>query len=170
MDSSNEIINLVAESGLVTINLSEYIPKGERIIFDLKNNLFKGLILKEKDFRQFIKEHDWKSYAGKHVGIICSADAIVPLWSYMLVASELKQNAETVFFGNEKELNTHLVLNSLNKIDLKPFIDQRVIVKGCGDESINAAVYVEITRLLVPHVKSLMFGEPCSTVPIFKKK
>ena len=170
MDSNNEIVNKVAESGLITLNLSEFIPKGERVIFDLKNNLFQGLILKEKDFRQFIKEHDWKSYKGKHVGITCSADAIVPLWSYMLVASELKQYAETIFFGNKKELNTHLVFNSLKKIDLNSFKDQRVIVKGCGDESINAAVYVEITSLLVPHVKTLMFGEPCSTVPIFKKK
>ena len=170
MESDDKIINKVAESGLITINLSEYIPKGERVIFDLKHNLFKGLILKEKDFRQFIKEHDWEAYKGKHVGITCSADVIIPIWSYMLVASELKQHAETVFLGNEKELNTHLVLCALNKLDIKLFADQRVIIKGCGDESINAAVYVEITRLLVPHVKSLMYGEPCSTVPIFKKK
>jgi hypothetical protein len=163
------IINKVAESGLVTIDLENYYPKEESVVFDLKDYLFMGLILKEKDFREQLKALDWQKYKGKNVCITCSQDAVIPIWAYMLVATYLQPVAKEVIFGNEDFLHRTLFLKNLSTINPNDFIDKRVVIKGCGDKSISETAYVEITRLLRPVVKSIMYGEPCSTVPIYKK-
>jgi len=166
----DQIINKVALSGLVTLDLEEHYPAGERVIYDIKDNLFMGLILKEKDFRAFLKEHDWSQYTGKHVAITCSEEAIVPLWAYMLLTVYLEPYANTVIFGNAEDLEKKLFDQVLNTLDLEQYRDVRVVVKGCSDKQIPPYVYVELTRRLRPLVKSLMFGEPCSTVPLYKQK
>ena len=165
-----EIINKVANSGLISFDLEESFHHGERVVYDIKDNLFMGLILKEKDFREFIKNKDWTEYSGKNVAIICSEDAIVPTWAYMLLALQIEPYANMVVFGDLVDLEKKLYEVALNSMDLEQFKDQRVVVKGCSNAQIPTYVYVELTRRLKPIVKSLMFGEPCSTVPLFKKK
>ncbi|MDQ6755943.1 MAG: DUF2480 family protein [Bacteroidota bacterium] len=163
------IVNKVAESGLITLDLEEYYPKEETAVFDLKNHLFMGLILKEKDYREALKNLDWNIYQNKNVAINCSADAVIPMWAYMLAAAYLQPVAREVIFGDEDFLHRTLFLKNLSKINVEEFADKRVVIKGCGDKSISETAYVEITKLLTPVVKSIMYGEPCSTVPIFKK-
>lgn len=170
MDIQENIVNKVASSGLVTLNLEEYFHKGERLVYDIKDNLFHGLILKEQDFRAFIKEHDFAQYAGKNIAITCSADAIVPTWAYMLLANRMKPFANEVVFGNLETLETVLYAKALAQIDINSFAGERVVVKGCADLDVPVSAYVEITALLTPVAKSIMYGEPCSTVPIFKRK
>jgi hypothetical protein len=170
MEIQENIINKVANSGLVTLNLEDYYHTGERLVYDIKDNLFHGLILKEKDFREFIKNHDWAQYQDKNVAIICSADAIVPTWAYMLLANRMKPFANEVVFGDLNTLESVLFTKALSKIKAEQFADERVVVKGCGDLEIPVSAYVEITNILTPVVKSIMFGEPCSTVPVFKRK
>lgn len=167
---SDVLVNKVAESGLITLNLEAYLPKGEIVTFDLKDHLFMGLILKEKDFREALKGTDWTTYQGKNVAITCTADAIIPLWAYMLVVTYLEPVASEVLVGTEAELYRHILLKNIAAIDVAPLADQRVVVKGCGDIPIEAYAYGEVTRVLRPVVKSIMYGEPCSTVPIYKKK
>jgi Protein of unknown function (DUF2480) len=168
MDIQENIVNKVAASGLITFNLEDYLAKGARLVYDIKDNLFHGLILKEQDFRTFVKEHDWQQYEGKNVAITCTADAIVPTWAYMLLANKMKPYADEIVFGSLETLETVLFSKALSKIDIGSFEGQRVVVKGCGDIPVSA--YVEITNLLTPVVKSIMYGEPCSTVPIYKRK
>ena len=144
--------------------------KGDRILYDIKDNLFHGLMLKEQDFRAFVKDHDWQQYEGKNVAIYCSADAIVPTWAYMLLANRMAPYANEVVFGSLELLEAVLFTKALAKVDVNTYADQRVVIKGCGEVEIPIAAYVEITALLSPVVKSLMYGEPCSTVPIFKRK
>ncbi|MGF1924994.1 MAG: DUF2480 family protein [Bacteroidia bacterium] len=170
MEIQENIVNKVANSGLVTFNLEDYFHTGERIVYDIKDNLFHGLILREQDFRAFIKEHDWSQYTGKNIAIICSADAIVPTWAYMLLANKMKPYANEVVFGALETLEAVLFTKALAKIDLNQYADARVVVKGCADISVPVSAYVEITALLTPVAKSIMYGEPCSTVPIFKRK
>ncbi len=170
MDIQENFVNKVAASGLITLNLEEYFHNGERIVYDIKENLFHGLMLREKDFREFIKTHDWSAYAGKNIAIICSADAIVPTWAYMLLANRMKPFANEVVFGNLETLEAVLFTKALAKIDISAFADERVVIKGCADIDVTVAAYVEITNLLTPVVKSIMYGEPCSTVPIYKRK
>jgi hypothetical protein len=167
---SEVLVNKVAESGLITLNLEAYLPKGGMVTFDLKDHLFMGLILKEKDFREALKGTDWTSYEGKSVAVTCTADAIIPLWAYMLVVTYLQPVAEEVLVGTEADLYRHIVLKNIAAIDTAPLQDARVVVKGCGDITIEAYAYGEVTRVLRPVVKSIMYGEPCSTVPIYKKK
>jgi len=167
---SDVIVNKVAESGIITLNLENYIPHEEMASFDLKDHLFMGMILKEKDFREALKNLDWTIYSGKNVNITCTADAIIPLWAYMLVTSYLQPVARYVFAGTAEEMYKHLFLENIASIDIAPYTDQRVVIKGCGDVTLDSYTYTEITRLLRPVVKSLMYGEPCSTVPIYKKK
>jgi hypothetical protein len=164
------IVNKVAASGLITIDLEEYYPKGESGVFDLKDYLFRGLILKEKDFRAALQELDWEQYRDKNVAITCSADAIIPRWAFMLVATYLQPIAKEIVFGDEKALQQTLLLKNMSAINGEDYADKRVIVKGCGDVDIPEAAYVEITNRLRPYVKSIMYGEACSNVPIFKKK
>jgi hypothetical protein len=170
MEIQENIINKVANSGLVTLNLEEYFHAGERIVYDIKDNLFHGLILKEQDFRAFIKEHNWEQYQDKNIAIICSADAIVPTWAYMLLANRMKPFANEVVFGSLETLEAVMYAKALAKVDVSAYADQRVVIKGCADIAVPVAAYVEITAMLTPVVKSIMYGEPCSTVPIYKKK
>ena len=167
---SEPIINKVAESGLITLDPETYYPKEEQMLFDLKDHLFMGMILKEKDFREALKNLDWTKYQDKHVGITCSVDAIIPVWAYMLVASYLQPYAKEIVMGNEKDLQKALFMKNLSTIDVNAFSDKRVVIKGCGETPIPDYVYMEITRRLRPVAKSIMYGEPCSTVPVFKKK
>lgn len=166
---SETIVNKVAESGLVTIDLADYYPKEEVEVFDLKDHLYMGLILKERDFREALKNVKWETYNNKVVGVTCSADAIIPPWAYMLVASYLQPVAKDVVMGNEKEVVKTVFLKNIMRIDVSAFADQRVVVKGCGDIAIGEFAYMEITKLLRPVSKTIMYGEPCSTVPIYKK-
>ncbi|NLR59832.1 DUF2480 family protein [Chitinophaga polysaccharea] len=165
-----EIINKVAQSGLETIDLEDYYPQGETVVFDIKDHLFMGLILKEKDFRAAMQSHDWEQYRGKNVGLICSVDAIVPLWAYMLVMAQLEPIAAYAAFGDATFIHNTLYLQNLAKIDVSAFTDKRIVIKGCGDKRVGEIAYAEITRLLRPVAKSIMYGEPCSTVPVYKKK
>lgn len=162
-------MNRVTKSPLVTLDLAAYYHSGERIIYDLKDNLFQEMILREKDFRAFVKEHDWQAYEGKNVAITCSVDAIVPAWAYMLLTLKLDQYANLVVFGSLEDLETTLFRDALQRIDFTEFEDRPVVVKGCGDIPVPTSAYVEISRLLRPVAKSIMYGEPCSTVPLYKK-
>ena len=166
---AEEIVNKVAKSGLITLELSDFFPEGERVLYDIKDNLWQGLALKEKDFRVFIKTNDWSKYANKHVAITCSVDAIVPIWAYMLLSTALQPYAKTVIFGNLETLETILFNTELRKIKGEDYLDARVIIKGCSDKTIPISAYLTLTTKLQPFVKSLMFGEPCSTVPLYKK-
>lgn len=163
------IINKVAESGLITLDLEEFYPKEETAVFDLKDYLFMGLILKEKEFREALKNIDWDIYKNKNVCITCTADAIIPMWANMLVTTYLQPIAKEVVFGNEDFLHKILYLKNLAQINVNEFTGKRVVIKGCGDKDISEIAYVEITKLLRPVVKSIMYGEPCSTVPIYKQ-
>lgn len=164
------IINKVAESGLVTIDLEKWYPREPVAVFDMKDHLFMGMILKEKDFREALKNLDWEVYRDRQVAVTCSADAVIPVWAYMLVASYLQPVAAGVVMGDEKELHKSLFLQNLSKINTEEFADKRIVIKGCGETPIADYVYMEITKLLRPVAKSIMYGEPCSTVPVFKRK
>jgi hypothetical protein len=170
MEIQENIINKVAQSGLVTLDPAAFYPEGERVVYDIKDNLFQGLILREKDFREFVKTYDWSQYEGKNVAVTCTADAIVPAWAYMLLANRLAPYAREVVFGNEDVLETVLFVKNIANMDVEQYRDQRLVIKGCGDVQVPVSAYVELTKKLTPVVKSLMFGEPCSTVPIYKKK
>ncbi len=164
------IINKVANSGLLTIDLENYYPAETFIEFDLKPYLFMELILKEKDFREALKNTNWSIYQNKNVCIVCTADAIIPIWAYMLVASNLQPVAKNTYTTTIENAITQSILQNLALINIIEFKDERVVVKGCGEKQISEAVYVAITNLLRPLAKSIMYGEPCSTVPIFKAK
>ena len=170
MDIQEKFVNKVAASGLITLNLEEYFHKGERLVYDIKDNLFRGLMLKEQDFRAFIKEHNWEQYQDKNIAITCSTDAIVPTWAYMLLANKMKPYANEIVFGTLETLETVLYTKALAKIDVNAFAGERIVIKGCADLQVPVSAYVEITSLLTPIVKSIMYGEPCSTVPIYKRK
>jgi len=167
---SEEIINKVAQSQLETLDLETCYPREGIAVFDLKPLLFMGLILKEKDFREALQKTDWSPYQDHYVGVCCSADAIIPVWAYMLVATYLAPVAREVLLGDEKELIEKILLKNIQEIDLSRFADKRIVIKGCGELPISESAYLEITRRLVPVAKSIMYGEPCSTVPVFKRK
>jgi len=162
------LINKVAESGLITLDLEQFYPKEETVVFDLKDYLFMGLILKEKEFREALKTVDWNIYKNKNVCVTCSADAIIPMWAHMLVAVYLQPLAKEIVYGDETFLYNVLYLKNLSQINVNEFAGKRVVIKGCGEKAVPEIAYVEITRLLRPVVKSIMYGEPCSTVPIYK--
>jgi len=163
------LVNKVAASGLVTLKLEEYFPKEELALFDLKDYLFMGLILKEKDFREALKEHDWLQYEGKNLAVFCSADAIIPVWAYMLVTVYAAPYARDVFQGTADEFYKHIFQKALDQMDATAYTGQRIVIKGCSDKPVPPSAYVELTRKLQPHALSIMYGEPCSTVPIFKR-
>ena len=164
-----EIVNKVAQSGLITIDLESFYPEGERVLLDIRDVLFQGMILREKDFREYIKQEDWSRFAGKYVAITCSADAIVPTWAYMLLATQLEPVAKRVVFGTLETLETILYSEILSRINPGDYRDARVVIKGCGNLPVPKAAYVQITSILRPVAKSIMYGEPCSTVPLYKK-
>ena len=165
---SETIVNRVANSALITLNLEDYYHGGERVVYDIRQNLFQDLILKEKDFRAFVKGNDWQQYKGKNVALTCTADAVIPTWAYMLLATAISPYANSVVFGDLVSLEQALFQQALAKIDLEQFKDQRVVVKGCSKVDVPVFAYVEIINMLQPLTKSIMYGEPCSTVPIYK--
>jgi hypothetical protein len=167
---ADEIINKVALSGLVTIDLEDYYQHGERVLIDLKDPLFQGLILREKDFRDFVKNENWEGYRGKYVAVTCTADAIIPTWAYMLVAVHLEPFAARVVFGDLEALEAALYNEKLSELDPEKFRDARIVIKGCANLPVPKAAYVQLTHLLRPVAKSIMYGEPCSTVPLYKRK
>lgn len=164
-----KIINRVANSPLVLFDLEEYYHRGERIVFDIKDFLFQGQILKEKDFRLFIKSYDWSVMQEKNVALTCSADAIIPTWAYMLLSSAISPYANEVIFGDLDDLEQKLYQKVFEKINWENFKDAKVVIKGCGKFPVPTYAYVEATRNLLKFASSIMYGEPCSTVPIYKK-
>lgn len=164
------IENKVEKSGLITISLDEFYVESERILIDIKDLLYEGLILREKDIRDFVKNENWEKYHNKFVAICCSADAIIPMWAYMLLASALEPFAKKIVYGSLKELEAQLFIQQIEKLNAEKYKDERVIIKGCGKIPTPEAAFVAITTKLRPYVKSLMFGEACSTVPIYKSK
>lgn len=164
------IVNKVAESGIISLDLEAFFPKEKIMVFDLKDYLFMELILKEKDFRAALLTTDWEKYRDSYVALTCSADAIIPMWANMLVTVYLTPIAKGVYFGTEAYVKEQLLLSALNLIQGVDYTDQRVVVKGCGEDPVPASAYVKITSILKPFAKSIMYGEPCSTVPLYKKK
>ncbi|KYG76444.1 DUF2480 family protein [Roseivirga echinicomitans] len=164
-----EIVNRVANSSIVTIDLEDYYHKGDRVRYDIAQHLYQGLILKEMDFRDFVKEHDWSLYEGKNIALFCSEDAIVPTWAYMLLTTRLQPYANKVVFGGLDVLEYALFKEALSQIDLKELENRPVVVKGCGDLPLSESAFVELTSLLQPVVKSIMYGEACSSVPLWKR-
>lgn len=164
------IVNKVAQSQLITINPEDFYPSEEIIEFDLKNYLYLEVMLKEKDFREAMKTLDLSPFANKTVAIMCTTDAIVPLWAYMLVVATLQPGAAFVLYGSRQEVFERLYLKNLEKLDAASYFGKRVILKGCGQKPIPAVVYAQLTAMLLPHTKSLMYGESCSTVPVYKQR
>lgn len=167
---TDNFINKVAESGIVSLDLAQFIPTNELVLFDIKPFLFMELILKEKDFRTSLSEVDWSKYQDKIVGIYCSVDAIIPMWANMLIVTNLSPFVKGVYFGDENKVRDLILLEQIQKINPNDYLDQRVVVKGCGETPIGESAYIAITHKLRPVVKSIMYGEPCSTVPVYKKK
>ena len=167
---AEQFVNKVAESGIITINLEDYYPKETEIaVFDLKDFLFMELILKEKDFRDKLKSFDVEPFRDKIAAITCSADAIIPMWAYMLAASLLQPVAKDVEYGTAEEVKEKVLLKRISAIPAAKYTDERIVIKGCGELPVSEKAYIEVTKLLRPVVKSIMYGEPCSTVPVFKK-
>jgi hypothetical protein len=167
---SESFVNKVAESGIITLDPVDFFPAGPTAVFDLKDYLYMGMILKEKDYREALKNTDWTNYKEKNVSITCTADAIIPVWAYMLAASYLQPVAKEIVMGDEKELQKAVFIRNIDRIDINDYIDKRVVIKGCGETPIPDYAYMELTKVLRPVVKSIMYGEPCSTVPVFKKR
>lgn len=166
---ADEIINKVAQSGIITINPEEYYPEGKRVLLDIKPLLFQELILKEKDFREHIKATDWSQYKDTYVAITCTNDAIVPTWAYMLLTLALEPFAKKVVFGDLEILETVLFEDIIEKLDISKYKDARIVIKGCSDKPVPVSAYVALTERLRPLAKSIMYGEPCSTVPLYKQ-
>lgn len=164
-----EIINKVANSGLISFNLEDYYQKGERVIFDVSPFLWQGLVVKEKEFRLAVKEYDWSQYQDKFVAIYCSTDAIIPSWAFMLIALEVSSFAKKTVLGSLDNLEKEIYIESLSKLDCSIYEGKRVIIKGCSDYPVPEMAYLYIVQQLKPYTKSIMFGEACSTVPLFKR-
>jgi hypothetical protein len=167
---SDNIINKVTDSGIITIDLTTLLPNNEIVLFDIKPYLFMELILKEKDFRASLQTINWSLYQNKFVGIYCSTDAIIPMWANMLIVSNLQPFASGVYFGDENKVREQLILEKIIEMNANDYSNQRVVIKGCGEMPIGESAYIAITQKLRPTVKSIMFGEPCSTVPVYKRK
>ena len=167
---SDEIINRVSNSDLITIDLSDYAPKETITILDIKDFLFEGIFLKEKEFRTSLKEFDFSAYTNKTVALNCSTDAIVPMWAFMLITSYLNNIASEIHFGTKEEVFQKKFSENIDAIDASEFENKKVIVKGCGEVPLTEDLYIAISKKLLPIVNSLMFGEACSAVPVFKKK
>jgi hypothetical protein len=167
---SAPLINKVAQKAIVTLDLEAYLPAVDVVVaVDLKDFLFRGLILREADFRAQVEATDWSAYQGKYVTIYCSADAIIPMWAYMVLCSVLAPYALDVVAGDTNKAIQQILLNNLSALDTKPFEGARVVVKGCGDREVDNAAFITITRKLTGVTRAIMYGEPCSTVPIWRK-
>lgn len=165
-----EIKNRVAESKLVTIDLEDYYPQGKRVVFDIKDWLFQELILKEKDFREQVQNHDWSQYKDQYVALTCSVDAIIPSWAYLLITAQLSPFTQRIIVGNLVELETAIFQDIISNLVLDDYKDKPTIIKGCSNKPIPETAYIQLISKLIPIAKSVMFGEACSTVPLFKSK
>ncbi|MDG1046203.1 MAG: DUF2480 family protein [Bacteroidia bacterium] len=166
----SEIVNRIEASGIITLDLEELIPDHTQSYIDIKDQLFQGLILREKDFRAWVKEHDWAKYQNHDVAVYCSADAVVPTWAYMLIATAISPVTSSIYFTQPDNLNAMIAERAVSQLDVAQYADSRIVIKGCGDRDISNHAYVQLTSKLVPIAKSVMYGEPCSTVPVFKKR
>ena len=166
---AEEIINRVANSKLITLDLEDYYPKGQRVVLDIKDWLFQELVLKEKDFREYIKNHDWSQYQNQYVAITCSADAIIPDWAFMLLVVNLEPFVEKCHIGTLEDLETAIYQDIIQAIDGTFYQDKPVIIKGCSNMPVPINAYVMITNKLKPYAKSIMYGEACSFVPLYKR-
>lgn len=164
----NKVQNKINSGQIVTIDLEEYYPKEQQHIIDLKDNLWQELVLKEKDFRDFVKNHNWSLYKDTYVGVHCSVDVIIPVWAYMLVTANATKHAKRVFFGDKATLNKKIFIEIAEKLDTTELIGKRIIIKGCGKLDIPADAFVALTQLLQPIARSIAYGEACSSVPVFK--
>lgn len=164
----DEIINKVEKSGIIQLSMADFIPEGKRLALDLKDQLWQGIVLKEKDFRTWIKENDWTIYKDSFVAVFCSEDAIIPNWAYMLVMSKLINNATYAICGDLKDLEKHVIRKTIETYPTEKFQDERVIIKGCG-KPVNEDAWMAFIEKFQPICKSIMFGEPCSTVPVYKR-
>lgn len=167
---ADEIVNRVANSQLKTIDLEDFYPKGERVILDIKNWLYHELILKENDFREHLKNYDWSQYQNKYVALTCSADAIIPSWAFMLISTYISPFSKKVVVGNLTNLETSIFQDIINSIPIEEYIEKPIIIKGCSNKPIPETAYLQLIEKLQPIAKSIMFGEACSTVPLFKQK
>jgi len=166
---ADEIINRVANSALITINLEDYYPEGKRVLFDIKDWLFEGLILKEKDFRHEVNTHDWSQYQDNYIALTCSTDAIIPAWAFMLLSTHLEPFAKTIVIGHLETLETSIYQDIINTLDVSKYDNASLIIKGCAHKPIPQNAYVMLTSKLRPIAKSIMYGEACSAVPLYKK-
>jgi len=163
------LVNRVANSGLITINLEDFFPEHPIVSFDIKDYLFKELILKEKEYREALKSHDWSQYEGQYLAVYCSTDAIVPTWAYMLIVGYAQPFCIDIFFGNKADVLEKVYQDKLSSFEPEAFEGKRVVIKGCSEKSVPASAYLDLTKKLRPYAQSIMYGEPCSTVPIFKR-
>ena len=166
----SEIVNRVSQSKLVTFNLEDYYPKGNRVALDIKDWLFEGLILREKDFRAQLEEFDWSEYQDCYVALSCSTDAIIPGWAYMLIATKLQPYTRKIIIGDMEMLESSLYQSVLENLDVSEFSDKPVIIKGCSNKPVPANAYLWATTKIQSVAKSVMYGEACSSVPLFKAK
>lgn len=169
MEKTDEIVNRVALSPLVTVDLADYHDSQPRVVLDIAPQLYMGLILKEQPFRDWLAQEDWSKYQGQHVVITNSVDAIIPGWAWMLIAIQLQPFASTIVFGSVADLEKEIWRKNLDKIDYNSLAGKKIVVKGCGDIDIPTATFVEFISRLRPIADKLMYGEPCSTVPLYKK-
>ena len=168
--SGEAIINRVANSSLITIDLEDFYPSGNRVVFDIKDWLYEGLILREKDFREQVKNHDWSQYQGNYVSLTCSSDAIIPSWAYLLLSTQLAPFATKVVVGNLELLETVIYQDIINHLDISEYDNKPIIIKGCANKPIPPSAYTLLIEKIQPIAKTIMFGEACSTVPLYKKK
>lgn len=169
-EDTEPILNRVAQSKLVTFNLEDYYPEGKRRRLDIKDWLHQGFILKEKEFRHFVEDHDWKQYKGDYVALHCSTEAIVPGWAYMLISTKIQPYARQVIVGDLEELESAIYLELLSELDLAPFKDKSVIIKGCSNKPVPQNAYLWAASKIRQVAKSVMYGEACSSVPLYKRK
>ncbi|PQV51718.1 uncharacterized protein DUF2480 [Jejuia pallidilutea] len=166
----DEIINRVANSKLVTIDLEDYYPEGKRVLFDIKDWLFEGFVLREKDFRQQVADCNWSDYKNQYIALTCSTDAIIPGWAYMLLSINLEPYAKKIIIGDLEQLETSIYQDIINNLDVSGYQDKPIIVKGCANKPVPQNAYIMLSNKLKPFAKSIMYGEACSSVPLYKKK
>ena len=167
---SDEIINRVANSKLITIDLEDYYPNGQRVLFDIKDWLFEGFVLREKDFRTQVSKFDWNQYQDSYVALTCSSDAIIPGWAYMLLSIQLEPYAKKVIVGDLDNLETSIYQDIINNLEVTEYKDKPIIIKGCSNKPVPQNAYIMLSNKLQPIARSIMYGEACSSVPLYKKK
>jgi len=164
------ILNRVANSKLISIDLEEFYPEGKRVVFDIKDWLYQGVVLKEKDFRESVNNHNWSQYKDNFVALTCSSDAIIPSWAYLLITTKLAPYTQRVVVGDLEEIENTLFNNIVQNLDVTPYKDKLVLIKGCSDKKIPETAYVQLIEKLLPVASSIMYGEACSNVPLYKSK